>query len=328
MLQEDVKARMGRFVYQMLMTFPTPFLNEIELNVLEYVALCVQKRCVQNVAVANYEVAEVIIKFITYFRRQRPCRIDFLQHFCLWMRCFLKGGMLSCWEYSVTSKMFLQCKWFIIEKASFLPEEQYGKDTFMFGERIKKLKNIRFELLRNGRDPTYHVFRKNPALYNDLRNAYTEGRQLLRYPDNIRALSDVMTASRISPAHEEFAITGTHTRQIHKNSVGMTRGFDKGNGVKSVQPVYSNGENTLFHSHPSLSPISYNPRQDVYTQKTFPGGDMAHAYVANKNIFAINSEGDIFYTNPELASSCIESYKDCELEHGQIYLGNIREFKK
>ena len=80
-----------------------------------------------------------------------------------------------------------------------------------------------------------------------------------------------------------------------------------------------------FHSHPSLSPISKNPSGNP---KFRVAGDIGHSYYGKKNIFAINSDGDIFYTNPQLAGSCID-FNDCaESYYGQVYLGNIKEFMK
>lgn len=112
-----------------------------------------------------------------------------------------------------------------------------------------------------------------------MQNAYREGRTILQNAANINALNSVMTATKISPKHEEFAITGTHSNRVHHNSEGLIRGFIRNGEVKSVQPVYSNGENTLFHSHPSLSPISKNPSGNP---KFRVAGDIGHSYYGKR----------------------------------------------
>lgn len=50
-------------------------------------------------------------------------------------------------------------------------------------------------------------------------------------------------------------------------------------------------------------------------------GDIGHSYYGKKNIFAINNEGDIFYTNPKLAKVCgkfLESHPDIVKEYQYI----------
>lgn len=328
MLLKSTENYLENAVRAKFMTFPTPFLSQNELELLEYIAMCVRNRCFRNGSAGSYELAHVILKFANFFKGRKQCLISTLQHFCIWLQFFMKDNSLTWWEFKIILIMLLQCKWFIKEDKVPLPGEQEGENEYMYGPRIKEMKRIRNQIIQNDPIKKMEIFGMHPTLYSDLKNAYYEGRKLLQYSMNARALNSVMTATRVSGGKEEFAITGTHSGKTHHNSDGLIRGFTKENGNKSVQPVYSKEENTLFHSHPSLSPISYNPKQDFYTQKIIPDGDIAHSYAGNKNIFAINNEGDIFYTNPKLAATCIDLSSACNADYGQIYLGNIREFIK
>lgn len=47
-----------------------------------------------------------------------------------------------------------------------------------------------------------------------------------------------------------------------------------------------------------------------------------------KNMFVINKDGDIFYSNPNLAGLCLNELSSCDSWFGQVYLGNIEEFLK
>jgi len=325
MLLKSTENYLENAVRAKFMTFPTPFLSQNELELLEYIAMCVRNRCFRNGSAGSHELAHVILKFANFFKGRKQCLISTLQHFCIWLQFFMKDDSLTWWEFKIVMLMFLQCKWFIKEDKVPLPGEQEGENEYMYGPRITEMKKIRNQIIQNDPIKKMEIFGMHPTLYSDLKNAYYEGRKLLQLPQNARALNDVMTATRASGGEEEFAITGTHSDRIHRNSEGLIRGFSKNGGIKSVQPVYSNGENTLFHSHPSLSPIS---RNDSYNPKFRVAGDIGHSYYGKKNIFAINNEGDIFYTNPKLAGSCIDYYDCANPNYGQIYLGNIREFMK
>ena len=333
MLSKATEAYWENSVRAKFMEFPTPFLTKKELDLLEFISQQSMLRALQNNTTAIYEVANVILHFVNYFKKQQkhlPCA---LQHFCLWMQLFMKNTPLTPWEYNIILLLFLQCKWFIMEDNIPSPGEQenefiYGKrieNMIDFSRQIKRLKKISGALKLNNSELKKVMQVTHPTLYNDLQNAYREGKAILKNPASVRALNSVMTATRISDNHEEFAITGTHYGRIHRNSEGLIRGFTKNGGVKSVQPVYSEGENTLFHSHPSQSPIS---RNDSSSPNFKVAGDIGHSYYAKKNIFAINNDGDIFYTNPKLAESCINSYNCGDADVGQIYLGNIREYMK
>lgn len=100
--------------------------------------------------------------------------------------------------------MFLQCKWFIKEDKIPSPGEQEGENSFMYGQRLSDMKDFRKQIERI----------KGVSLA--LRIGYLELNN---------ALNSVMTATKISPKHEEFAITGTHSNRVHHNSEGLIRGF-------------------------------------------------------------------------------------------------------
>ncbi len=335
MFTKTTEGYLENAVRAKFMEFPTPFLTQGELGLLQYIAREVMIRSWRNAGDANYEVTNVILKFTQFFVCRKRCYVSTLQQFCLWLQFFMNVETLTYWERHIILLMFLQCKWFIKEDKIPSPGEQEGENSFMYGQRLSDMKDFRKQIerikgvsqaLRIGYPELKNAVQKvHPTLYRDMQNAYREGRTILQNAANINALNSVMTATKISPKHEEFAITGTHSNHVHHNSEGLIRGFIRNGEVKSVQPVYSNGENTLFHSHSSLSPISRNSSGNP---KVRVAGDIGHSYYGKKNIFAINSDGDIFYTNPQLAGSCID-FNDCaESYYGQVYLGNIKEFMK
>lgn len=333
MLSNSTEFYLENAVRAKFLTFPTPFLTSKELELLEYIALCVYNRSLRNNDIADYEVASVVLRFVQYFRGRRFCYVNMLQYFCLWLQIFMKESFITFWEFKIVMLMFLQCKWFIKEDKVPLPDEQ--ENEFMYSNRINDMMDFRTQIQQikgisekvkwNSTDLKNTLQGYHPTLYNDLQNAYQEGRTILKNQANVRALNSVMTATRVSAKDEEFAITGTHSGRTHRNSEGLIRGFSKDGGVKSVKPVYSNGENTLFHSHPSLSPISNNESNNPNFRVA---GDIGHSYYGKKNIFAINNEGDIFYTNPKLAKSCIDFNNCANSAVGQVYLGNIKEFMR
>lgn len=53
-----------------------------------------------------------------------------------------------------------------------------------------------------------------------------------------------------------------------------------------------------------------------------------HKGDVHKNVFAIDRNGDIFYTNPSLVGNCLEQITRCPKAIGQVYMGNIGEFQK
>lgn len=95
-------------------------------------------------------------------------------------------------------------------------------------------------------------------------------------------------------------------------------GFTKPNGIKSVNPLYGSNEDVVFHSHPDIAPLSLNGLDE---------GDLGHASKGGKNVFVINSRGEVFYTTPTVARYCI-STGECQTGMGQVYLGNIDDFLK
>lgn len=152
------------------------------------------------------------------------------------------------------------------------------------------------------------------------RKAYYEGKKGLT-KKSLRALNEAMRKTAADPYHNEYFATGISNNDWVS---AVQKGFIKDSGLKSVNPVYNRGEDKSFHSHPDLGPLSLNGSSflgDKYR------GDLAHSMETGKKIYVINSRGDIFYTNPELSGHCIVKLKRCTASDGQVFLGNIKEFR-
>ena len=146
----------------------------------------------------------------------------------------------------------------------------------------------------------------------------------------IEAFDQLRIKTKNDPNRNEFYFTGYMGKKENINpKVGVIS-----NGIKSVNPNFDRKDNTLFHSHPNESPLSFNGllvKQDGKEYIQGRGGDLAFSAESGKNIFAITPSGDIYFTTPALAYFGIthsgklsKSFGTGKL--GQIYLGNIRQY--
>ena len=270
---------------------PIKFLDNTELNYLVHLSEKVLIDFIRDVPQTNHTAAFAVSGYLKYFKNKKALSKELIQDFNLWLTILKSDAVFSEEERNVLKKMILQCERFAQSVSLVLPDEPLGR------------------------------------FYDAMRMAYSEGKDLLKIPENVKALKDLMTATRIDKNHDEFVITGEHHGNVHKNS-DLQRGFTKSNGTKSSRPVYYKEENTLFQSHPSISPLSMNPDSDFYhEEKVRKGGDLGHILKANKKMFVINRDGDIFFSNPDLAGICLNELAGCT-NLGQVYLGNIEDFLK
>lgn len=93
-------------------------------------------------------------------------------------------------------------------------------------------------------------------------------------------------------------------------------------GKKSVPLRYDKRDQFGMHSHPGETAMSRNIDEGVKS------GDIAHVLGYDKNLFMINSKGDIFYTNVDLAAWANENTQFNDASKSQVYLGNIRDYLK
>lgn len=311
---------------------PIEFLDKTELKYLNHLAEKVLINFIRDIPKTNHIAASTISYYVEYFQKDLTLSKELIQNFCLWLAILKSDISFSEAERDIFDKIILQCKRFVQKSNPVLPDEQSDFSENLIAQQVNTLKSFNEQIKIN--DPNFRQRLVNTdygevmgKLYDAMRQAYSEGIALLKSPGNINTLKELMTATRIDKNHDEFIVTGEHHDNIHKNSA-MQRGFTKPDGTKSSMPIYSNGENILFQSHPGLSPLSMNPESDFYhPQKIRKGGDLGHIFEANKKMFAINEEGDIFFSNPDLAGICLNEIPGCR-NLGQVYLGNIKDFQK
>ncbi len=311
---------------------PVEFLDNTELKCLNHLAEKVLVNFIRGIPITNHIAASTISYYVEYFQKALTLSKELIQNFCLWLAILKSDISFSETERDIFNKIILQCKRFAQSPNTVLPDEQSEFSESFISQQITTLKSFNEHIKEN--DPNFRQRLVNTdygeamgKLYDAMQQAYSEGIALLKSPGNINTLKELMTATRIDKNHDEFIVTGEHHDNIHKNST-MRRGFTKPDGTKSSMPIYSNGENILFQSHPGLSPLSMNPESDFYhTQKIRKGGDLGHIFEANKKMFAINREGDIFFSNPNLAGICLNEIAGCR-NLGQVYLGNIKDFQE
>lgn len=311
---------------------PIKFLDNTELNYLVHLSEKVLIDFIRDVPQTNHTAAFAVSGYLKYFKNKKALSKELIQDFNLWLTILKSDAVFSEEERNVLKKMILQCERFAQSVSLVLPDEQEGTSDEQLVQQINTLKSFKEYIEKN--DPTIRQKLVETEygeplgrFYDAMRMAYSEGKDLLKIPENVKALKDLMTATRIDKNHDEFVITGEHHGNVHKNS-DLQRGFTKSNGTKSSRPVYYKEENTLFQSHPSISPLSMNPDSDFYHQeKVRKGGDLGHILKANKKMFVINRDGDIFFSNPDLAGICLNELAGCT-NLGQVYLGNIEDFLK
>lgn len=314
---------------------PTPFLDVDELSYLMHLSDKALLHYLNHKTGLGLDVPFMISEYATAFKDQENSPSPLVvRQFAFWISLFEFSPSFTEKEKESVRNMGLQCRKFALQSAQVTSADEDEDFTeFGFEKRMLHFKgvqelakkcsaDIRASLVSSYPDEAYDEW------FDALCEAYKEGMETLSIPENISALNTLMTATRVDDKHDEFFITGEHRKNVHHNR-DMQRGFTKPGGLKSTKPIYTENENTIFHSHPSLSPLSLNVKEDFYNPKNkIMGGDLGHVTSLNKNAFAINKNGDIFYSNPRLANVCLYNLKGCLPDDGQVYLGNIQDFIK
>lgn len=98
-----------------------------------------------------------------------------------------------------------------------------------------------------------------------------------------------------------------------------------------MKQAYEEGMNTLRHPE-SIAILSDIHNKTIKSLKNSVKREYGvvgfHKGDVHKNVFAIDRNGDIFYTNPSLVGNCLEQITRCPKAIGQVYMGNIGEFQK
>ncbi len=308
------------------------FLDKKELEYLEHLVEKVFLNFVREKRGINSYIAFHLADYINFFKERRiEISAAILRQFCFWLGVFSRDASFSCLEKTALCEMKRQCERFLQKTTANLPDEGLADNLEEYFDSMKLVRDIaKKRSLENRKRFASHQEHGEEfgRLYDAWCAAYREGMNTLGFSENVEALHALMNATLADENHDEFVITGEHRGNVHRNSE-MQRGVTRANGLKSSDPVYSGNENTLFQSHPSTSAMSLNYYGDFYNpHKLIKGGDLGHVAFAKKNMFVINKDGDIFYSNPNLAGLCLNELSSCVPWFGQVYLGNIEEFLK
>lgn len=131
-----------------------------------------------------------------------------------------------------------------------------------------------------------------------MKSALEEGKEILNDSETIAMLAEIKRKTDADPSRE-YGFEGFHEGNIHRNT------------KKSLRPIV--GKNVLSLNNGTKE------------------GDLVHVYESDKKVFAININGDIFYTNPQLAGNCLTNMNQpigCPKTIGQVFVGNIKDYIK
>lgn len=115
----------------------------------------------------------------------------------------------------------------------------------------------------------------------------------------------------------EYYATGKVDSDFPWDTEGI-RGTTRQNGIKTTEPHYERGASVYLHSHPNQLPLSLNDFDY--------GGNIHHSRIRNKNVFVITTQGDIYFTEPGLASFDFTPNGLPYSGYRQVYLGDIEDF--
>ena len=256
----------------------------------------------------------------------------FVYSFCVQLYLMSQDPTFSSFEKGLILKLIKRCALYVNSWNTSQPEDQDNCLQIDDECQIEEMKNWskRQKSLYVSGDTTspLYEFKLNLPSYDNraeheaiMKSAFEEGKEILSNPETIAMLAEIKKKTDKDPSRE-YGFEGYHEGKIHRNTRKELQPI-VGKNVLSLKSEYSNGENTLFHAHPSLSSLSLNNGAS--------GGDLVHAYEADKKVFAINKNGDIFYTNPKLAGNCLINMNQplgCPKSIGQVYVGNIKDYLK
>ncbi len=302
--------------------FPQSFLDADEIKILKKLDEMALLHCVRNLSPKS-ETWATISLFVDYFKLvPEPRNPRILWAFLIALFLFSDETCFSELEKEILRKLIWRiCLYLngLKDCPPMLSEEKQQVDL-SFEKNIDEMKlykagfdlqDAKLEEILNTLDDS-----RSKERFYLMRNVYREGKKLLQNRENAELLFLLKNRTEKDPNHNEYFATGCHTDSVHRNSA-IQRGLVKADGIKSSNPEYLENENVVFHSHPSRSPLSVNGIVD---------GDLGHSVQSGEQVFGINSDGDIFYTTPELAGQCFASTDRCSSYNGQVFLGNIKDF--
>ncbi len=152
---------------------------------------------------------------------------------------------------------------------------------------------------------------KERALY-----ALKKGRALLNNKALLRRLDSLRMQTQSDTDNLEYCSVGKVDADFPWAEKGK-EGKKRENNIRTCKPKYPMGYSVFLHSHPNNLPLSLNEYDTA--------GDIKHSQVGNKNVFVITRDGDIYFTEPGLASF---DYSPNVLPYSgyrQVYLGNIKD---
>ena len=325
--EEILEKLYDEHIEENLETEPQSFLDANEFKILKKLQERSLLHYVRNPG-SRSEACFFVSQFIEYFKTvKEPSSVRRLWLFLLSLLVISKESCFSKLEKEILKKLALRICFYINGLAEKeLPLLENGQDSTGFNFDFEK-SIAQMKIYKDGFDLQDAEFKevldslkniRTKKRYSFMRDVYREGRELLQYPENAELLFFLKNRTEKDPKHNEYFATGLHNEKEHRN-FAICRGTVKSNGIKSSNPEYKQKENVVFHSHPSLSPLSINGLEE---------GDLGHAEKAEKQVFVVNSNGDIFYTNPDLSYRCFHAFDHCKSSYGQVFLGNIKEFLK
>ena len=194
------------------------------------------------------------------------------------------------------------------------------------------------------------VLEGNQAIfYYAIFEAFEDGFYFLKNPENrgvLKELEDIMNQSlNLKKEHGFISYEGKKYEEI-KISEGKNDGFTETVDINGAYEADRQKSNIIYgnHAHFTESAMSFNSSPNFYNpDEPFIRGDIPHveSNELSSGLFMINSEGQIFFVNKNLAtfivktgiySYSLESNSDTqELKKtyiNQVYIGKIGELKK
>ena len=308
------------------------FLDNFELDLAKKLADKVLIGFTRHVPGSDANVSFLVSHYVDRLlqRKAEPAPY-FVYSFCIQLYLMSQDPIFTPLEKNLLLKLIKRCSIYV--NSYTIPQPEKQADRFQFDEcQIEEMKNWtkRQYTIHTKGDTTspLYEFKTNLPSYDYradheaiMKLALKEGKDILSDPKTIAMLAEIKKKNDIDPSRE-YGFVGYHDGKIHRNTKKDLRPIE-GKNVLSLKSDYSGGENTIFHTHPDGTALSLNN----YSSE----GDIVHSYEADKKVFAINKNGDIFYTNPQLAGNCLINMNlpiKCPPGIAQVYVGNIKDFLK
>lgn len=309
------------------------FLDDFELGLVKKLADRALIGFMRHTPDADADVSSIVSHYADCLLQRKGNPGAYLIYsFCVQLYLMSQNPIFSSSERGLLLKIIKRCAMYVNSRPMPQPEEQDDCQQIDDECQIEEMKNWakRQKSIYNKGDKTspLYEFKLNLSPYDNradheaiMKSALEEGKEILNDSETIAMLAEIKRKTDDDPSRE-YGFEGFHEGNIHRNTKKSLRPI-VGKNVLSLKSEYSNGENTLFHAHPSRSTLSLNNGTKE--------GDLVHAYESDKKVFAINKNGDIFYTNPQLAGNCLTNMNQpigCPKIIGQVFVGNIKDYIK